>query len=316
MEPLATVPAPGAMAPGEASPMALSADGRFLFAGFERAPFSVWTFAIHPSTGLLEYAGRGALDDVACYIAPDSAGRFLLSAAYHAGTVTVNAIGSDSVVGERRSVASGRTNAHCAVFAPSGRHVLSTSLGNDVVYQDRFDPETGVLTPKDPPTRSVRMGAGPRHLTFSSDARFAYLLCERDASVYVFPFDAATGLMGAEVQVTSALPDGFTGKPTAADIHLTPDGRFLYASERTSATLAAFQVDAASGTLTRIGSFPTVNEPRGFRVDPSGRYVLVAGTKSASVRVHGIEAESGALTTLADYPAGENANWVECVVLP
>ncbi len=146
-------------------------------------------------------------------------------------------------------------NAHCILPDPSNRYVLHTSLGGDLVYSEKFDAKTGKLTPNDPPSISVKAKAGPRHLVFAPNAKFVYLLDELDASIYVFPWDGKTGTLKKEVQVASALPKGFDGKPWAADIHLTPDGKYLYASERTSSTLAAFKVDAKTGMLTPIDSF-------------------------------------------------------------
>jgi 6-phosphogluconolactonase len=112
------------------------------------------------------------------------------------------------------------------------------------------------------------------------------------------------------------VPPGFAGKPWAADIHLTPDGKFLYASERTSSTLAAFRVDANSGALVPIASYPTETQPRGFAIDPSGRTLLAVGQLSNSLTAHAIDPDSGALRALARYPVGKNPNWIEMARLP
>src|SRR5262249_37787511 len=119
-----------------------------------------------------------------------------------------------------------------------------------------------------------------------------------------------------ERQTEALLPSGFAGKPSAADLHFTPDGRFLYGSERTSNTLVGFAVDAASGRLTPIGSTPTETAPRGFRIDPSGRYLLAVGQTSNRMSVYAIDGGSGRLAKLADYPMGSNPNWVEIIQLP
>ena len=204
-------------------------------------------------------------------------------------------------------------NAHCIVTDPSNRYVLHTSLGGDVVYQEKFDAKTGKLAPNDPPTINVKAKAGPRHLTFSPNKKFVYLINELDAAIYVFPWDAKTGTLKKEVQVITALPKGFSGKPWAADIHLTPDGKFLYASERTTSTLAAFRVDAKKGALTSIDSYPTEKQPRAFNIDPSGRYLLAVGQLSNSLTSYSIDKKKGTLTKLKEYPMGKNPNWVEFV---
>ena len=99
-------------------------------------------------------------------------------------------------------------------------------------------------------------------------------------------------------------------------MHITPDGRYLYASERRSSTLAGFTIDPASGTLTAIGSTPTEKQPRGFAIDSSGRYLLAVGQLSHARSPYRIEPASGALTKLAEYPMGRNPNWIETVDLP
>jgi len=99
----------------------------------------------------------------------------------------------------------------------------------------------------------------------------------------------------------------------AADIHMTPNGRFLYISERTGSTLEGFSVDGASGQLVRLGSTPTERQPRGFAIDPSGKFLVASGEKSDTLSVYAIDQASGALQLLNRYPAGKGANWVEIV---
>ena len=141
------------------------------------------------------------------------------------------------------------------------------------------------------------------------------MLGELDAAVYVFDYDAAAGQL-KEKQRISALPPDFQGKPSAADIHITPDGKFLYASERRSSTLAGFKIDPASGTLTPIGSVPTEKQPRAFAIDSTGRYLLAVGQLSHAMSTYRIDAEGGRLTKLKEYPMGQNPNWIEIVDLP
>ena len=150
-------------------------------------------------------------------------------------------------------------------------------------------------------------------MNFSPDGRFVYLLNELDCAIYVFPYDSAAGILGKETQIASALPPGFSDKPWGADIHLTPDGKFLYASERTSSTLAAFSVDKKSGVLTAIGTYPTEKQPRGFNIDPSGSTLIAVGQLSNSLTAYRIDKKTGALTKLKEYPVGKNPNWVEIV---
>ena len=162
---------------------------------------------------------------------------------------------------------------------------------------------------------STAAKSGPRHFIWDKAQRFLYLLNELDASLYVYAWDGASGAL-RELQRTTALPTGFTGKPWAADMHLTPDGKYLYASERTSSTISAFRVDAASGLLQPLGQTPTEKTPRGFAIDSTSRFLVAAGQDSHSVSVHPIDGASGALGAPKSLPVGKNPNWIEIVDLP
>jgi 6-phosphogluconolactonase len=313
LTPVATTPVPGPTKPGGSLPMAVSPDKKRLYVGLRNEPYSAVTFAIDPKTGKLTLVGPGPLADSMAYIAIDRTGNFLLSASYGGNKVAVNPIGPDGVVQQAAQTIATEPNAHCITTDPTNRYVLHTSLGGDLVYQEKFDAKTGKLTPNDPPSVSVKAKSGARHLVFSPNKKFVYLVSELDAAIYVFPWDAKTGTLKKETQVTTALPKGFAGKPWAADIHLTPDGKYLYASERTTSTLAAFSVDPQTGALTSIDSYLTEKQPRSFNIDPSGRYLLAVGQLSNSMTSYSIDKATGKLTKLKEYPMGKNPNWVEVV---
>ena len=315
LAPVATTAVPGPEKRGGSLPMSVSTDKRLLFVGLRNEPFSAVTFAIDGMTGKLTPRGFGPLADSMAYIAADRTGKFLLSASYGGHKVTVNAIGANGIVQAAQQTITTQPNAHCILPDPTNRYVLHTSLGGDVVYQQKFDAANGKLMPNDPPTVSVKAKAGPRHLVFSPNKKFVYLLNELDGSIYVFPWDARTGTLKKETQVASSLPKGFEGKPWAADIHVTPDGKFLYATERTTSTIAAFRVDRRKGTLTPIDSFATEKQPRGFNIDPTGRYLLSVGQLSNSMTSYAIDKKTGKLAKLKEYAMGKNPNWVEIVKL-
>jgi 6-phosphogluconolactonase len=148
---------------------------------------------------------------------------------------------------------------------------------------------------------------------FHPNGKFVYLVNEFSANILVFSYDAAHGTW-QQIEQASALPQGFDGKPWAADIHLTADGRFLYASERGSSTIAAFKVDAESGRITPLGSVPTEKQPRGFAIDPSG--LAAVGELSNGMSVYAIDPASGTLNLRQSYPVGNEPNWVEFVSFP
>lgn len=300
---------------GAVMPLALSPDKRFLFAALRSEPFGASSFAIDRQTGRLTPVATAPLPASMAYIATDRGGRFLLSASYPSAVVAVSAIDTEGRVGpspvQKLPTA---PNAHCIVTDPRNRFAFVPCLGGDHVMQLRFDAQTGRLTPNFPALMQAAKGAGPRHIVFHPNGRFAYLVNELDAGITAFAYDAEAGTL-RETARASALPPDFAGKPWAADIHTTPDGKFLYASERTSSTLAGFRIERDGAALTPVGHWPTETQPRGFAIDPAGRFLLSTGQVSNALTVHAIDAKSGALTALKRYPMGANPNWVEITAL-
>ena len=311
LTPIETVPVGGTV-----MPLALSPDKRVLYAALRSQPFRVASFAIDPASGRLTQRGEASLADSMANIDVDRSGRWLFAASYGGNKITVNAIGQDGTVGAVQQLVATAPNAHAIHADAANRYVLATSLGGDNVSVWRFDAATGKLSANEPALVTTQAKSGPRHFVWDAGQRHAYLLGELDASLYVYDWDAARGTLH-EQQRTSALPSGFNGgAPWAADLHLTPDGRYLYASERRSSTIAAYRVDAASGRLELIGHVPTEKTPRGFAIDPSGRYLIAAGQDSHGVTVHAIDPASGTLSVVGRTPLGKNPNWVEIVELP
>ncbi|MBS0344686.1 MAG: lactonase family protein, partial [Proteobacteria bacterium] len=255
---------------GELMPMALTPERDRLYAARRSEPREVLSFAVDAASGQLRQIGNAPLPHSMAYIQPDRSGRFLFSASFGGNLVAVNGIGADGVALGPLQQLPTAVNAHAIAADPSNRFAFSTCMGGGVVMQWRFDAASGRLSPNDPPTFAPRPTASPRHFVFSKDGRLVYLLNELDAAVDVLAFDAATGTL-SRLQTVDSLPPGFSGEPWASDLHLTPDGRFLYTSERRSSTLAAFCVDAQSGLLSLVGHTPTEAQPRGFNITPDGR---------------------------------------------
>jgi 6-phosphogluconolactonase len=326
-------PGPRVAAAKVVMPMAVSPDKRFLIAAVRSKPFEAYSYAIDKSSGALSLVGKGPLAESYPYITIDRSGRFLLGASYGANQVGVNPIGSDGRVGEPLQVIATARNAHAIRTDNTNRFVFVPHLGTDQLFQFLFDEKSGKLTANTPPVVQLKQGTGPRHLVVSKDNRFAYLLNELTATVTALSLDPTTGTL-KELDSVSALPPdtklgpgmprGPVGVPGqaprntdndiwASDLHLTPDGRFLYAAERTSSTLGAFRVDTASGKLSYLGSTPTEKQPRGFNIDPTGRFVVVSGEKSDTISSYAIDAETGTLKPIGRYPTGKGTNWVEIV---
>jgi 6-phosphogluconolactonase len=314
-------------------PMTVSADKRFLIAAVRTKPFSAYTYTIDRSTGALTLVGTGPLAESFPYISLDRTGHYLLGASYGANLVSVNPVGADGRVGQPLQTVPTARNAHSIRTDNTNRFVFVPHLGTDQVFQFVFDDKTGRLAANTPPVLQLKAGSGPRHIIVSSDNRFLYLLNELTAMVTTLALDAGTGQL-SEVSSASALPPdsklvpgaprGAVGAPGApqrdtsndiwaSDLHLTPDGKHLYAAERTSNTINDFSVDSSTGKLTRLGGTPTEPQPRGFAIDPTGRFMIVSGEKSDTISAYSIDQASGALKLIGKYPTGKGSNWVEIV---
>jgi 6-phosphogluconolactonase len=316
-------------------PMVVSPDRRFLYAASRSKPYSVHVYSIDRNTGALTLLATSPLAESFPYISLDKTGRFLFGASYGGHVVSVNAVGSDGRVGSEplQVIPVGR-NAHSIRVDESNRFVYVPTLGSDAIFQFTFDANTGKLSSNTPAVYLMKAMTGPRHFVTSSDNKFLYALSELLGTVTTFSVDGKTGLL-TEVSSASGLPPdtklgpgaprgaiGAVNAPPprntdndiwAADIHMTPTGKFLYISERTSNSLAALSVDGASGKLTYLSSTPTERQPRGFAIDPKGRFLVATGEKSETISVYSIDQSNGVLKFLNKYPTGKGANWVEIV---
>jgi 6-phosphogluconolactonase len=309
----ATVAAQSPPQTGRSMLLAISPDQRFLYAAYLSggAHFAATTFRVDGSNGIPVPQGTAALADSMAYMVTDRSGRYLLCASYAGSRVTVNRIGADGLVGALVQDIATAPKAHCIITDASNRHVLHTSLGGDLVYQQRFNAANGELAPNVPATIAMTPGSGPRFIAMSPDGRFVYINAELDGSISVHPYDGNSGTLQPRIQTLSVLPPGFTGKAWAADLRLSPDGRYLYGSERTSSTVSTFAVDGASGLLRLVGSVPAVRQPRALAIDPTGRYLFAAGQLSNSVICYSLDPGTGAPKPLREYPVGLNPTWIE-----
>jgi 6-phosphogluconolactonase len=311
------VPVPGTDLPSPTSlPMAVSPDRRFLYAALRSSPFAASSFAIDPSSGRLSHLAVSPLLCAMAYIITDRSGRFLLAASYTDAKLAIYPI---DAAGRIEACPTQLTptgpNAHCVVVDAANRFAYCAVLGADHVMQLLFDSETGTFAPNAPPTLSTRARSGPRHLAFHPNGRFLYLLNQIDATIVAYRIEPGSGVL-AEIETVTTLPAHFLGEANAADIHVTRDGRFLYASERQTSTLIGFRIDAANGFLAPIGRWSTETTPRGFALDPRGRFLLAAGLDSNQLSVHAIDPQQGGLTPRGQYPVGSMPNWVEILDLP
>jgi 6-phosphogluconolactonase len=316
-------------------PMAASPDNRYLYAAVRSKPYAAHAFAIDARTGALKPVATGTLAESFPYVSTDRTGRWLFGASYGGHVISVNPISADGRVGEPLQVIPVGRHAHSIRVDNSNRYVFVPTLGTDQIFQFVFDPATGRLTSNTPAVVQLKPGTGPRHLVVGGDNRFVYVLNELMGTVTTFSLDARTGLLTekesvsilpADSKLQPGMPRGAVGTPGAnqaprntdndiwaSDVHLTPDGRYMYAAERTSNTLATLRVEGGTGKLTYVGSVPTEKQPRGFAIDPLGKYLVASGEKSETISVYAIDAATGELRLLDKYPTGKGSNWVEIV---
>ena len=302
---------------GAPGPLAVDPTQRLLYAGL-RSTREIVSFRIAPQDGDLSAFGNAvSLDADPCYLSTDRRGRFLLSAFYGAGKVMVHHIGGDGAV-ESEPVGSYTTaeHAHCIQTDPSNRFAfVPHTVGPNLIFQFKFDADTGKLTPNRVPRVIPDAGAGPRHYTFHPTQDFVYFSNEQGCSVTAYRFDPRDGTL-APIQTLSTLPSAYSGENTCAQIHIHPSGRFLYVSNRGHDSIACFSVDGASGRLALIGQQPTEPIPRTFGLEPVGRYLYAAGQGSGRLAAYQIDGQTGALSQVGIYPTGERPMWVMFLGLP
>jgi 6-phosphogluconolactonase len=302
---------PGAEEPSPTSmPLALSPDRRFLYAALRSDPFTVVSFAIDPQSGKLAPVYSGPLEASMAYLAVDRTGKWLLAASYPAGKVTVNPIDAEGKVGAPAcQILTDRPKAHCIALDAANQHAYCAVLEQDLILQMNFDASAGRLSPNTPGEIATKSGAGPRHLAFHPSGRFLYLITETTATVGAYAIDRKSGTL-KELQFVDMLAGPPKEQLAAADLHVTPDGRFLYGSERRGNMLVGFRIDPDKGTLTLAGRTATETTPRGFGIEPRGKFLLAVGLDSHNMTVYAIR-PNGALDVVRQHPMGKNPNWIE-----
>jgi 6-phosphogluconolactonase len=292
-----------------------SADRRVVFAvneldNYEGAPSgSVTSFAVEASTAKLAptstQSSRGAHP---CHLELDKTGRFLAVANYTGGNYSLFPVSADgrlapavAVVAAKGRGPTGRQegpHGHAVTFDAANRFLIATDLGIDRVMVYRFDPAAGTLVANTPSSVAMKPGAGPRHFVFHPNGRQAFVINELDSTITSLKWDDATGAFSV-IGTVSTLPDGVTAS-TTAEIHVHPNGRFVYGSNRGHDSIAVYAV-ADDGALKLVEIASTRGKtPRNFTIDPTGRWLLAGNQESSTIAVFGIDQTTGALT-----PVGE-----------
>jgi 6-phosphogluconolactonase len=243
-----------------------------------------------------------------CHLSVDATGKCLLVANYNSGSIAALPIHADGSLGEATTTIQhagssvnpqrqGGPHAHFICPSPDNRFALNCDLGLDQVLVYRLDADAAKLVPGDPPFATVPPGAGPRHLTFSPDGKFVYVINEMGSTISVFAYDANSAAM-SRVQTLSTLPKDFSTNNTCAEIVMHPSGKFLYGSNRGHDSIAIFTVDKKSGRLTLIEHQSSQGRtPRHIAIDPTGRWLFAENQASNSVIVFALSPDTGKLKT-------------------
>jgi 6-phosphogluconolactonase len=285
--------------------LAISPDGKFLYAALEGGQGAVGSFRVEPDATLTPLNQQPAGGKATCHVWV--ADKHVLAANYSGGNVISLPIEADGSLGAQTQIVqfSGSgpdTNrqkssyAHGIYTDRSGQFAYACDLGSDKIWSFRFDAAKGTLTPLDPGFAQIPPGHGPRHLAFGADDRFVYVNGEMAQTVTAFERDLKTGQL-TPIQTITALPDVAPDrKNSSAEIAVDPSGKFLYLSHRGYNAITAFAIDA-DGQLTRIETIPSpVAIPRGFGIDPTGRWLVVGGQADGKLTALKIDPATGKLT--------------------
>lgn len=290
--------------------LAISPDHNFVYAVNEMADSSqatVSAFAFDRQNESLTFLNKQSSGGGApCYISLDETGQYAFVANYGGGSFSMFPINEDGTLAPAKqtiqhhghSVNKDRQqhpHVHCTLPTPDNSALVVNDLGTDYVKQYSFDADNARLKPDPIGQYKAKAGAGPRHITFSPDGSYAYLIEEMGGSVVAFENDKDSL---KAIQTISALPDDYQGAISGADIHVSPDGKFLYASMREDLNqIVIYQIDQQSGKLSLVGRQSTRGEhPRNFMIDPTGQFLLVANRDTDNIVVFERDRSTGKLT--------------------
>lgn len=291
--------------------LAVSRDGKHVYAVNEVRSGGISSFLFNSTSGELKFLNRVSSGGTSpCYVSVDDKNKYVFAGNYGSGSLSAVPLKEDGSLGtdpqfiqqEGSSIDKSRQqgpHVHCTVLSPDNHYLLTSNLGTDKVSIYQFDASkvSQPLTPAEPAFTAVKAGSGPRHLTFHPNSKFAYLIHEMAGMITVF--DYKDGKLVEKQTITMLSPD-FKGRVGAADIHISPDGKFLYGSNRGDANeLVIYAIDK-NGLLSYIGRQPAQGKaPRNFVIDPSGNFLLVANQDTNEIILFKRDKKTGLLT-----PAG------------
>jgi 6-phosphogluconolactonase len=308
--------------------LALSPDKKFLysihakqFGGKENE--QVAAFQVIGRNGELKLLNRQSSEGTAsCYLDVDRSGRTLLVANYSSGSVASLPIKADGSLGAKGSFFQHKgssvnprrqkePHAHSIVVSPDNKYALAADLGTDQILCYKLDPASAKLTPNDAPFTKAPAGAGPRHLTFHPNGKRVYVINELLNSITAFDYDKESGKL-TQKQTIPTLPADFKGTSYCADLKITPNGKFLYGTNRGHDSIAAYSI-GEDGKLSLLGIKPSLGKgPQNLAITPDGQWLLCANMPGGNIAVFRIDAKTGRLKSAGD-PVKHNSP--SCIML-
>lgn len=272
----------------------------------------VAAYAIEGRNGDLKRLNKASTRGTAsCYLSVDATNKTVLVANYSSGNIAALPVRTDGAVEEATSFIQHEgssvnperqkgPNAHSIVISPDNRFVLAADLGIDKIMIYRLDASNAELKPNEAqPFAKQKPGSGPRHIAFHPGGKVVYVINELANTVTVFDYGADKGTL-TEKQTLTTLPSGFTGKSYTADLKVTPDGKFLFGTNRGHDSIASYRI-ADDGTLSLLKIDPSLGKgPQNLLITPDGRWLLCANMPGSNVVVFSIDAASGALKANGD----------------
>ena len=286
--------------------LAVSNDNKFVYAVNEdsRGPGGVSAFKFDAKSGKLDSINKQPAGGGPAYISLDKARKNVFVADYAGGNLMVFPINKDGSLGTSSQKIQGEgsgpnkkrqeaPHAHTAMLSPDEKYLLYTDLGTDKIHIYRY--KSGKVPPlTDGMEVNTIAGNGPRHLIFSNDGKFLYNIQELGAAITAYKYN--NGKI-TPFQTVNMAPEGFTGVNGAADIHVSPDGKFLYGTNRgTASELLVYSINQQTGELTYVDRYKTGKEPRNFIIDPTGNFLLVASQGSNNIVIFKVDKSTGKLT--------------------
>lgn len=296
--------------------MAISPNRKYLYSIQAPGTFGgkdnefVAAYEITDATGKLKFLNRqSAMGTAACYLEVDATGKSVMVSNYSSGSVAALPVKEDGSLGEAASFIQHKpaadadkkvvSHAHCIVMSPDNRFAFAADLGLDQVIGYQLDPATAKLSPATPPFVKTRLGNGPRHLTFHPNGKYVYVINELKNSITMFNYDKAEGSL-IEHQNISTIPEDFVGKTYCADLKISPNGKFLYGTNRGHDSIAIYSIDH-EGKLALLGIESSLGKgPQNLVITPNGELLLCANMPSNNVAIFKINQQSGGLTKLGE----------------